>query len=205
MPCCVLCFGSLAQGELWKCSFCVGHLLALQALFLLRFDFPFRGNFFGSFASWVFFFFFFPPFRWAGEGGGSRGAPSVFLRCFLPSRSTLVRREGRECLWAFVCRVRARSFFSSSFGRWGHGSWLSCCRRPFPASPSLLTLPNSHRTFHDVRIRGSLQSIAPAFYPPTSHALQSVARGWIRGLGHVRLALVDVAVALALALLTVRG
>ena len=31
------------------------------------------------------------------------------------------------------------------------------------------------------------------------------ARGWIRGLGHVRLALVDVAVALALAPLTVRG
>ena len=96
------------------------------------------------------------------------------MRCFLPSRSTLVRREGRVCLWAFVCRVRARSFFSSSFGRWGRGSWLSCCRRPFPASPCLLTLPNSHRTFHDVRIRGSLQSLAPAFYPPASHALQRV-------------------------------
>ena len=27
--------------------------------------------------------------------------------------------------------MRARSFFSSSFGRWGRGSWLSCCRRPF--------------------------------------------------------------------------
>ena len=53
----------------------------------------------------------------------------------------------------------------------GRGSWLSCCRRPFPASPGLLTLPNSHRTFHDVRIRGSLQSLAPAFYPPASHAL----------------------------------
>ena len=32
-----------------------------------------------------------------------------------------------------------------------------------------------------------------------------MARGWIRGLGHVRLALVDVAVALALSPLTVRG
>ena len=105
-----------------------------------------------------------------------------------------------------ICLSRAaRSFFSSSFGRWGRGSWLSCCRRPFPASPGLLTLPNSHRTFHDVRIRGSLQSLAPAFYPPASHALQSVARGWIRGLGHVRLALVDVAVALALSPLTGRG
>ena len=77
-------------------------------------------------------------------------------------------------------------------------------RTPFPA-PSLLPLPNSHRTFHDVRIRGSLQSLAPAFYPPASPALRSVARGWIRGLGHVRLALVDVAVSLALSPLTVRG
>ena len=75
----------------------------------------------------------------------------------------------------------------------------------FPASPRLLTLPNSHRTFHDVGIWGSLQSLAPAFYPPASPALRSVARGWIRGLGPVRLALVDVAVALALSPLTVRG
>ena len=81
----------------------------------------------------------------------------------------------------------------------------SCCRRPFPASPSLLTLPYSHRTFHDVRIRRSLQSLAPAFYPPASHALRGVDRGRIRGLGRVRLALVDVAVSLALAPLPVRG
>ena len=82
---------------------------------------------------------------------------------------------------------------------------LSCDRRPFPASPSLLSFPNSHRTFHDVRIRGSLQSLAPAFYPPASHALRGVDRGRIRGLGHVRVALVDVAVALALAPLAVRS
>ena len=56
-----------------------------------------------------------------------------------------------------------------------------------------------------MRIRGGLQSLAPAFYPPASLALQSVDRGRIRGLGHVRLALVDVAVALALAPLTVRS
>ena len=82
---------------------------------------------------------------------------------------------------------------------------LSCDRRLFPASPSLLTFPNSHRTFHDGGIRGSLQSLAPAFYPPASHALRGVDRGRIRGLGHVRVALVDVAVALALAPLSVRG
>ena len=79
------------------------------------------------------------------------------------------------------------------------------CRRPFPASPMLSTLPNSHRTFHDVGIRGSHQHLAPAFYPPTVHALRSVDRGRIRGLGHVRVARVDVAVALALAPLPVRG
>ena len=78
-------------------------------------------------------------------------------------------------------------------------------RRPFPASPSLWTLPNSHRTFHDVRIRESLQPLAPALYPPAIHALRGVNRGRIRELGHVRLALVDVAVALALAPLPVRG
>ena len=138
MLCCVLCFGSLAQGELWKCSFCVGHLLALQALFLLRLRLPFFAetslgvSLPGSSSSSSSL-----PLGGQGKrGGGSRGAPSVFMRCFLPSRSTLVRRE---CLWAFVCCVRARSFFSSSFGRWGRGSWLSCCRLPFPASPSLLT------------------------------------------------------------------
>ena len=81
----------------------------------------------------------------------------------------------------------------------------SCCRRPFPTSPSLLTLPNSHRTFHDVRIRGSPQSLAPALYPPAIHALRGVDRGRIRGIGHVRVALVDVAVALALAPLPVCG
>ena len=79
------------------------------------------------------------------------------------------------------------------------------CRHPFPASPMLSTLPNSHRTFHDVGIRGSRQHLAPAFYPPAVHALWSVERGRIRGLGHVRVARVDVAVALALAPLPVRG
>ena len=142
-------------------------------------------------------------------GQGKRGGLGVLLVFFLgvlpplpldfgPARGAVVPLG--------ICLSRAgSSFFSSSFGRWRHGSWLSCCRRPFTASPSLLTLPNSHRTFHDVRIRGSLQSLAPAFYPPASHALLSVNRGRIRGLGHVRLALVDVAVALALAPLTVRG
>ena len=78
-------------------------------------------------------------------------------------------------------------------------------RHPFPASPSLSTLPNSRRMFHDVRIRGSRPSLAPALYPPAIHALRGVDRGRIRGLGLERVALVDVAVALALAPLPVRG
>ena len=79
------------------------------------------------------------------------------------------------------------------------------CRRPFPASPMLSTLPNSHRTFHDVGIRGSLQHLAPASYPPAVPDLQIEDRGRIRGLGHERVAPVGVAVALALAPLPVRG
>ena len=67
-------------------------------------------------------------------------------------------------------------------------------------SESVDSLPNSRRTFHDVRIRGSLQPLAPAI-----HALQGVDRGMIRGLGLERVALVDVAVAFALAPLPVRG
>ena len=78
-------------------------------------------------------------------------------------------------------------------------------RLPFPVSPSLWTLPHSHRTFHDVRMRGCLQALAPALYPPAIHALRCVNRGRIRGLGLERVALVDVAVSLALAPLPVRG
>ena len=105
-----------------------------------------------------------------------------------------------------ICLARAGSLLLLLLLREVEGRELSaCCRRPFPASPCLLTLPNSHRTFHDVRIRGSHQSLAPAFYPPAIHALRGVGRGRIRGLGRVRLALVDVAVALALAPLPGRG
>ena len=122
-----------------------------------------------------------PPARlWSGERGGSAsGHLSV------------------------ACGLAPSSPPPSGGGGAGVGSLAAGAL--FPASPRLLTLPISHRTFHDVGIWGSLQSLAPAFYPPASPALRSVARGWIRGLGPVRLALVDVAVALALSPLTVRG
>ena len=77
------------------------------------------------------------------------------------------------------------------------------CRRPFPAPPMSLTLPNSHRTFHDVGIRESLRHLAPACYPPVVPDLRIEDLGRIRGLGHERVARVDVAVVVAL--VPVRG
>ena len=79
------------------------------------------------------------------------------------------------------------------------------CRLPFPAPPTSLSLPNSHRTFHDVRIRGRLRSLATACYPPVVLDLRIEEQGRIRGPGHVGVALVDVAVVLTLAPLPVRG
>ena len=187
--------------------FCLRHLLALQALFLLRLRLPFSRRLLWEFRFLGLLLLLLPSLsvgRGRG-GGGSRGAPSVFLGVLPPLPLDLgpargagvllgifLSRAGSLLLLLLLRGVKAREL-------------LSCDRRPFPASPSLLTFPNSHRTFHDVRIRGSLQSLAPAFYPPASHALRGVDRGRIRGLGHVRVALVDVAVALALAPLAVRG
>ena len=145
------------------------------------------------------------PLGGQGKRGGSRVAPSVFLGVLPPLPLDFGPARGAGVPLGF-CLLRAGSLILLLLLRVvGARELLSCCRRPFPTSPSLLTLPNSHRTFHDVRIRGRLQSLAPAFYPPASHALRGVDRGRIRGLGHVRLALVDIAVALALAPLTVRG
>ena len=88
---------------------------------------------------------------------------------------------------------------------WAKWELPACCRLPFPASPTSLSLPNSHRTFHDVRIRGRLRSLAIACYPPVVLDLRIEEQGRIRGPGHEGVALVDVAVVLALAPLPVRG
>ena len=56
-----------------------------------------------------------------------------------------------------------------------------------------------------MRIRGRLRSLATACYPPVVLDLRIVEQGRIRGPGHVRVALVDVAVVVALAPLSVRG
>ena len=53
----------------------------------------------GSFASWDFILFLFPPFRRAGEGGGVSGCTWCCVWWgSLPSRSASVQREGWECL-----------------------------------------------------------------------------------------------------------
>ena len=81
-----------------------------------------RGNFFGSFASWDFFF---PPLRRAGEAGGVSGCTWCFVwGGFIPSRSVSVEREGWRCLWAIVWGARARSLFSFSFGGGRSGGCL---------------------------------------------------------------------------------
>ena len=207
MLCCVLCFGSLAQGELWKCSFCVRHLLALQALVpsapstSLFAETSLEVSLPGSSSSSSSL-----PLGGQGKRGGVWGAPSVFYGVLPPLPPDFGPARGAVVPLGF-CLSRAGSLLLLLLLRevGGAGVGSLAADALFPASPRLLTLPNSHRTFHDVGIWGSLQSLAPAFYPPASPALRSVARGWIRGLRPVRLALVDVAVALALSPLTVRG
>ena len=198
-------FGLLSSGSfLLKSDPTKNGNNALQALLPLLSRLPPRGNFFGSFAPWDFFFF--PPFRWAGEAGGGLGVHLVLCLVGLPllpldlgpARGVGVPL-GLRLAWAGLLPLLLLLWEEEERELPAHD------RRPFPASPSLWILPNSHRTFHDVRIRGSLQSLAPALYPPAIHALRGVDRGRIRGLGHVRVALVDVAIALALAPLPVRG
>ena len=52
------------------------------------------------------------------------------------------------------------------------------CRRPFPASPSLWTLPNSHCTFHDVGIRVDVAvALALAPLPVRGQEVEGVGSG----------------------------
>ena len=81
-----------------------------------------------------------------------------------------------------------RSRFSFSFGSGRSGGCPLAVGSLFPAPPTSLSLPNSHRTFHDVRIRGKLRSLATAYYPPVVLDLWIVEQGRIRGPGHVGVA-----------------
>ena len=107
-----------------------------------------------------------------------RGLPSLPL--------DLGRERGVEV--PLGCRLGRAPAFSFSFGSGAKWELPARCRLPFPAPPSSLSLPNSHRTFHDVRIRGRLRSLATACYPPVVLDLRFVEHGRIRGPGHVGVA-----------------
>ena len=65
-----------------------------------------HGNPFGSFATWDFFLFSFPPFRWSGEEGGVSGCTWCCVpEGFLPSRWISVQRDRWECFWSLDCRL----------------------------------------------------------------------------------------------------
>ena len=165
---------------------CVRRLLTLQALFLLRRLLPLAETSSGvslpgssSSSSSL-------PLGGQGRQEGSQGAPGVFVKGdFLPSRSISVEREGWRCLWAIVWGAWARSLFSFSFGSGRSGGCPLAVGFLFSALLTSLSLPNSHRTFHDVRIQGRLRSLASAYYPPVVLILRLVKHGRIRGPGHV--------------------
>ena len=113
-PTCTRCRGKVCTRDM-TCDFCAVWSAEQWELFAKKRSYkkrtPFRlcsfcsadlpscGNFFGSFASWAFFLFLFPPFRRAGEGGGVSGCTWCCVWWgSLPSRSASVQREGWECL-----------------------------------------------------------------------------------------------------------
>ena len=124
----------------------------------------------------------------------------------LSSRSTSVQREGWECLWSFIWGALPLLLLLRGRAKW---ELPARCRPPLPTSPTWLSLPNSHRTFHDVGIRERLRGLAPACYPPMVPVLRIEEHGRIREPGLEGVALVGVAVvpalAPALAPLPVRG
>ena len=145
------------------------------------------------------------PLGGQGKREGSQGAPGVVLggAPSPPARPRSSERGGSASGHSSGVGGLAPSSPSPSGGG---GAGVARSRQMSLSRVSeSVDSPNSHRTFHDVRIRGSLQPLAPALYPPAIHALRGVNRGRIRGLGLERVALVDVAVDPALAPLPVRG
>ena len=145
------------------------------------------------------------PLGGQGKREGSQGAPGVVLggAPSPPARPRSSERGGSASGHSSGVGGLAPSSPSPSGGG---GAGVARSRQMSLSRVSeSVDSPNSHRTFHDVRIRGSLQPLAPALYPPAIHALRGVNRGRIRGLGLERVALVGVAVAPALAPLPVRG
>ena len=126
------------------------------------------------------------PLGGRGRQEGSQGAPGVLSggASSPPARSQSSGRGGG----ASGLLSGARSLFSFSFGSGRGGGCPLAVGFLFSALLTSLSLPNSHRTFHDVRIRGRLRSLASAYYPPVVLVLRIVKHGWIRGPGHVGVA-----------------
>ena len=163
---------------------CVRRLLALQALFLLRRLLPLVETSSGvllpgTSSSSL-------PLGGQGRQEGSQGAPGVLSRgaSSPPARSRSSGRGGG----ASGLLSGARSLFSFSFGSGRGGGCPLAVGFLFSPLLTSLSLPNSHRTFHDVRIRGRLRSLASAYYPPVVLVLRIVKHGRIRGPGHVGVA-----------------
>ena len=137
------------------------------------------------------------PLGGQGKREGSQGAPGVLSGGLPPLPLDLGRARGVGVPLGFrLGRAGSLPLLLRERAKW---ELPARCRHPFPAPPMSLTLPNSHRTFHDVGIRESLRHLAPACYPPVVPDLRIEDQGRIRGLGHKRVARVDVAVVVALA------
>ena len=122
-----------------------------------------------------------------GGQEGSQGAPGV-LSGGASSPPDLGRVRGVEV--PLGCRLGRAATLPLLLLLRVRAKWElpARCRLPFPAPPTSLSLPNSHRTFHNVRIRGRLRSLATVCYPPMVLDLRIVEHGRIRGPGHVGVA-----------------
>ena len=140
------------------------------------------------------------PLGGQGKQEGSQGAPGVVSRGVPspPARSRSSERGGSasgQSSGAPPLLLRERA-------KW---ELPARSRLPLPAPLPRLSLPNPHRTFDDVRIRGRLRSLALACCPPVVPDLRIEEHGRIREPGQERVAPVDVAIVLALSPLPVRG
>ena len=134
------------------------------------------------------------PLGGQGKQEGSRGAPGVVLggSPSPPARPRSSERGGSASRHSSGAGGLAPSSPSPSGG--GGAGVARSLQTPLSHVSDVVDSPQFSP---HVPRRGSRQHLAPAFYPPAVHALRSVDRGRIRGLGHVRVARVGVAVALA--------
>ena len=133
---------------------CVRRLLALQALFLLRRLLPLAetssgvslpGTSSSSSSSSL-------PLGGQGRQEGSQGAPGVLSGGASSPPADLGRARWVEVPLGFRlgrAGVLPLPLLLREPAKW---ELPARCRLPFPAPPTSLSLLNSHRTFHDVRI-----------------------------------------------------